>query len=80
MIADPVLFFGRLEAEAGIEATKNRIEALTATVDLLKTHPEAQPNEPLTLEGLEAYKATGLTPEKMEHILDAIVLSWRRLE
>lgn len=32
--------------------TKKEVEAVSTAIALLKTHPEAQPNEPLTIEDL----------------------------
>lgn len=41
------------EPEAERKKHERNAQALREAIDLLKTHPEAQPNEPLTLEELK---------------------------
>ncbi len=56
--------------------THVRKEYLVEAIDKLRTHPNTQPNEPLTLsealnksvERLEAYKDTGLEPKAIEQL------------
>lgn len=43
----------RERAETGVfRASSSRLVAINAAISLLRTHPDAQPNEPLTLEEL----------------------------
>lgn len=44
----------RERADTGVfRASSSRVVAINAAIDLLRTHPDAQPNEPLTLEALK---------------------------
>ena len=49
-------------------AHRKRARALREAIDLLRTHPEAQPNEPLTLEELQEYESPyrGSLPTSIE--------------
>lgn len=68
MLGDPVLFFGKLGAEKGIQNTQKRIETIKATIALLRTHPDAQTNEPLTLEELREMDGQPVRMNRMDWI------------